>query len=176
MEKTNFFRDKLKVLDIAPMLTLQWKFQKLGNLDYISVDLASVIAQKKMDITQMDFQDDHFDCILCYHVLEHIEDDRKAIRELFRVLRPGGWAILQSPLDPELVVTYEDETVNTPEEREREFGQHNHLRLYGRDYKERLEEAGYIVTPDNYMQSLDDSQIRNQGLLKDEVIYYCEKP
>jgi len=93
--KINFFSDHLKVLDIAPIHFFQKKCKKLKNLDYISADISSPIAMIKMDITDINLHDNQFDCIICYHVLEHILDDEKAMRELFRVLKPGGWAILQ---------------------------------------------------------------------------------
>lgn len=92
-ERTDFFAHNLRVLDVAPMPVLQQKWRTLANLDYLSVDIASPLAMVQMDITDMKLPEQQFDCILCYHVLEHIPDDRKAMQELFRVLKPGGWAI-----------------------------------------------------------------------------------
>jgi len=174
--RTNFFKDNLKVLDIAPMDFFQQKCKALPNLNYISADISSPIAMIKMDITNISMRDNQFDCIICYHVLEHIPDDQKAMRELFRVLKPGGWAILQSPIDYHRDKTFEDQNIVLPEERERIFGQKDHVRIYGRDYKDRLERAGFTVNPDNYVRELGDDKIKKYGLMKDEIIYFCTKP
>lgn len=175
-DRTNFFRDRLKVLDVAPMDFFQQRCKYLPNLDYISVDISSPIAMIKMDITNINLPNDYFDCIICCHVLEHVPDDKKAIMELFRVLKPGGWAILQSPVDPNLDETFENPNIISPEERERVFGQSDHVRIYGQDYKARLERAGFIVKLDNYVKELEDNIIKKYGLIKDEVIYFCIKP
>ncbi len=139
--QTNFFQQQLKVLHFAPEYIFQKRFSVLPNLDYISADLQSQYAQLKMDITNIPYEDSSFDVILCCHVLEHVPEDKQAMRELFRVLRPGGWAILQVPIDSSLRVTFEDPEIVTPEDRKQYFGQSDHVRIYGRDYKDRLEEA-----------------------------------
>lgn len=130
----------------------------------------------KMDITDINLHDNQFDCIICYHVLEHILDDEKAMRELFRVLKPGGWAILQQPVDPTRDKTFEDPNIVLPEERERVFGQKDHVRIYGQDYKDRLERTGFTVKLDNYTGELGDNIIKKYGLMKDETICFCTKP
>jgi len=175
-DRTNFFTDHLKILDIAPLYYLQKKFKKLGNLDYISADISSPIAMIKMDITDINLPNNQFDCIICYHVLEHISDDTKAMKELYRILKPGGWAILQVPVDPNRGKTYEVSKIVSSWERERVFGQKDHVRVYGRDYKNRLEEAGFVVKVDNYVQQLEDSVIRQYALMRNEEIYLCSKP
>jgi len=176
-DKTNFFKDSLlKVLDIAPMYFFQQKCKTLYNLNYISADISSSIAMIKMDITNINLPDNQFDCIICYHVLEHIPDDKKAMKELFRILKPGGWAILQSPVDPNHDETFEDPNVVSPEEREHVFGEKDHVRIYGQDYKNRLEMAGFTVKLDNYSRELGDNIIKKYGLMKDETIYFCSKP
>jgi SAM-dependent methyltransferase len=174
--RTNFFEDDLKVLDIAPMEFFQKMCKKMKNIDYISADIASELAMMKMDITDIQLDDNQFDCIICYHVFEHIIDDIKAMREIYRVLKPGGWAILQVPIDNSLDKTLEDPTITSPEERARIFGQDDHVRIYGKDYKERLESAGFIVKDDDYIQELDDLMITKSALLKNEVMYYCSRP
>lgn len=174
-DKTNFFLGNLKVLHIAPHYYLQERFKKLKNLDYISADISSPMAMIKIDITDITLPDNQFDCIICYHVLEHIHDDGKAMRELFRVLKPGGWAILQSPVDPSRDKTFEDSNVISPEEREDSFWQKDHVRIYGLDYKDRLEKAGFTVKCDNYVGDLGESIIKKCGLLKFEIIYFCTK-
>ena len=174
--KTNFFKDNLKVLDIAPTQFFQEICKSLSNIDYLSADIFSPLAMIKMDITTIPLPDNRFDCIICYHVLEHVLDDQKAMRELFRVLKPGGWAILQSPVDHNRDKTFEDLTIVSPDERERVFGQNDHVRIYGIDYKGRLEKAGFLVKVDNYVEELGESAIKKFGLTRDEKIYFCTKP
>jgi SAM-dependent methyltransferase len=173
-DRTSFFADNLQVLDIAPTDCLQRKFQAMPNLDYVSVDLEPTIAMIKMDITAMQFCDNRFDCIICYRVLEHVPDDRKAMKEIFRVLKPGGWAILQVPILRD--ETFEDPTITSPEEREKAFGQRDHVRIYGLDYRNRLESVGFVVKVDDYVRKLGGDAVKKYGLMKDEDIYLCSKP
>lgn len=173
--RTNFFQQQLRVLHFAPEYIFQKRFSVLPNLDYISADLQSKYAQIKMDITNIPCKDSFFDVILCSHVLEHVHKDKQAMRELFRVLKPGGWAILQVPIDSSLRVTFEDPEIVTPEDRKQYFGQSDHVRLYGRDYKDRLEEAGFSVKVDGYVRKLDTAMIEKCRLNKDEDIYCCTK-
>lgn len=121
----------------------------------------------KMDITNINLPDNQFDCVLCWHVLEHIPDDEKAIRELFRILKPLGWAILQSPVDDNIDKTFEHPNVVSPE---------GHVRTYGRDYVKRLERAGFIVKCDDFVKELGNDIVRKYGLAKDEIQYLCNKP
>ena len=131
--------DKGKMLHFAPEPCLAMKFKK--SFEYISADLDPEIAMVAMDITDIKFPDNTFDAIVCNHVLEHIPDDRKAISELYRVMKKGGWGSLQVPLKGE--TTYEDDTITTPEAREKAFGQFDHVRLYGSDFYRRLLEVGF---------------------------------
>lgn len=148
----------------------------MPNLDYISADLDSPLAMVKMDITNILFENNSFDVILCSHVLEHIIDDNKAMRELFRVLKPGGWAILQTPIDLKLDKTFEDHSIVSPEERERFFGQSDHVRIYGRDYVNRLLKAGFEVTVESYPKDLSPNIIKKHVLSENEDIFFCTKP
>jgi SAM-dependent methyltransferase len=125
---------EIKLLNIAPDYATQTKLKSLTNVDYSSVDLESPLAIYTEDLTNLSFKDNSFDAILCYHVLEHIEDDKKAISELFLVLKTRGWAILQTPIDNDREETYEDFTITSPDERKKIFGQEDHVRIYGRDY------------------------------------------
>ena len=175
-EKTDFFTNHKKVLSVSPLPFFQTKCRKLKNLDYVSVDISSPMVMARMDITNIATSEDQFDCIICYHVLEHIPDDKKAMRELFRVIKPGGWAILQSPVRYNLHKTFEDPNIGSPEERRHVFGQRDHVRIYGRDYKDRLERAGFTVNLDNYVKELEDDKIKRYDLPKDEIIYFCTKP
>jgi SAM-dependent methyltransferase len=174
--KTNFFRDNLNVLDIAPVPFLQLKFKFFRNLNYTSADISSSVAMLKIDVTNIPLEDNQFDSIICYHVLEHISDDRKAMKELFRVLKSGGWAIVQSPIDINRKKTFEDPSVMTPEEREHIFKKKDHVRIYGRDYKERLEAAGFKVRVEDYVKELDRRLVKKYSLMEDEKIYFCTKP
>lgn len=173
---TNFFKDRLKVLHFAPEYVFQKVFEQMPNLEYISADWSSPRSMLKMDITNIEFPPNTFDVIITNHVLEHIPDDRKAMRELHRVLRPGGFAILQSPVNRNRPVTYEDPTITLPADRKRAFGQEDHVRVYGLDYKARLEECGFHVTPDDFGRTLGDEKIQQYVLPPaGELIYYCTK-
>lgn len=172
--KTNLFSQNLKVLHIAPEYWFQKKFRDMPNLDYVSADLSSPLAMVKMDITNITYEDNYFDVILCNHVLEHVTDDQKAMQEFRRVLNPSGWAILQVPIDNKLDRTFEDPKIVLPEERERMFGQSDHVRRYGRDYKDRLEKAGLTVKVDNYVMDLG-TEMREKYSLGGDQIYFCTK-
>jgi hypothetical protein len=175
-KKTSFFSTKARVLHFAPEPYFQEVFLKMENLEYISADLYSPLSMIKADITDIPFKDEYFDVIFCSHVLEHIPDDGKAMSELYRVLKQDGWAILQVPIDPDMEKTLEDPNIITSEDRIHFYWNANHLRLYGIDYKDRLEKAGFQVTVDDYVKSLPESDIRKYGLLKKENIYFCRKP
>jgi SAM-dependent methyltransferase len=174
--KTDFFSQHLRVFDIAPSYSMQQKFMHSANLDYLSTSLDDSWAMTHLDITSLPLPDNHFDCILCYHVLEHIADDLQAMRELLRVLKPHGWAILQSPIDTTRETTLENAQATTPEARRDLFGQEDHVRIYGRDYIERMKKAGFVVTQDTFVQDLSDKMIDNFGLMKEEVLFICKKP
>jgi SAM-dependent methyltransferase len=173
--QTNFFSEPLKVLHFAPEYCFQKKFKKQPNLDYLSADLASPLAMTKIDITEIPYENNTFDVILCSHVLEHIPDDRQAMKELLRVLKPNGWAILQVPIDRKREKTFEDPTVTSPEDRERLFWQHDHVRLYGLDYPDRLREVGFVVEVNNFVKKLEDETIEKYSLDRREDIYFCKK-
>jgi len=149
-EKTSVFSSPQKIFHVAPEGCLRALLTSLPNINYISgvKYLEGYYYDRKtnfLDITQIPFTDEEFDIIICNHVLEHVPDDKKAIRELYRVLKPGGLAILQVPISKILPTTFEDSSVVTPEERERIFGQFDHVRIYGQDYNDRLENAGFTV-------------------------------
>jgi SAM-dependent methyltransferase len=174
--KTNFFKDNLKLLHVAPEYCFIDRFEKMKNLDYITADIESPLAKVKMDIHQIPFEANTFDVAFCNHVMEHVNDDIKAMSELHRVLKPGGWAIIQSPQDWSKATTYEDATITDPKEREKHFWQDDHLRLFGRDYGKRLEKAGFKVTEDRFvMDELTPEEVRRFALPANEVIYFCQK-
>jgi SAM-dependent methyltransferase len=162
--KTNLLFDRLRVLHFAPERIFEEKLRSQPNLDYVSTDLERASAMVKADITDLPFADDSFDVILCSHVLEHVVDDRKAMRELYRVLRPGGWALVLVPIDFSRSETFEDPTIVAPEDRVRLFGQADHVRVYGRDFTARLEEAGFAVRVEDLRGELGESEARRYGL------------
>ena len=174
--KTGFFQDKLDFLHIAPELCFIHRFEKLENLNYITADIESPLAQVKMDIHKIPYEANTFDTVMCNHVLEHVEDDLLAMREVYRVLKPGGWAILQVPfMGKNLEKTFEDPSVKTSSEREKIYGQSDHVRIYGRDYPERLERAGFEVYEDEFVKELPEEQVKRYALPTDEIIYLCRK-
>ena len=162
--KTNLLVDHLRVLHFAPERIFEKWLGSQPNLEYVSTDLERARATVKADITNLPFPDDSFDVILCSHVLEHVVDDRKAMRELYRVLRPGGWALVLVPIDFSRSETFEDRTIVAPADRERLFGQADHVRAYGRDFTTRLENAGFTVRVEDYTRELGESEARRYGL------------
>lgn len=174
-EKTNFFTSDLKLLHIAPELCFIDLFEKMDNVDYITGDLESPLAKVKMDVMDIPFDKNTFNVVFCNHVMEHVESDIKAMKEIHRVLKPGGWAIMQSPVYPELEMTLEDPSITDPRERERIYGQDDHLRKFGADYGDRLRSAGFSVKEDHYLEELSNEVRKRFALPANEIIYFCEK-
>ncbi len=173
-QKTDLLNGKKKrMLHVAPEAQLSQLFNAPEHIDYLSADLMNPSAMVKMDITDIQYPDNTFDVIYCSHVLEHILDDRKAMREFCRVLKDDGWAILQVPITDE--ATFEDPSVTSPEERERIFGQYDHVRRYGPDYEDRLAESGFSVTVDGFVRELDEKETKRFGLTQTEDVYFCKK-
>lgn len=144
--ESNFFTaDKLHVLHIAPEQCFHGRFKKQENLDYLTGDLVSPIADLHFDLHQIPLEDNRFDVVFCNHVLEHVDDALQCMKEMHRVMKPGGWGIMQVPLDNTRDVTYEDWSITSPEEREKHFWQKDHVRLFGNDYPQWLEKAGFTV-------------------------------
>jgi len=171
----NILTSEIKLLSIAPEYSIQKKLKGLNNIDYTSVDLDSKLAMYKVDLTNIPFEDNKYDGIICYHVLEHIEDDLKAMSELFRILKPGGWAILQSPMDTDRKETYEDFNITSPSDRKKVFGQEDHVRIYGRDYGTRLMKAGFSVKEDPFVNTFSEDEVETFKLDRSELIYFCTK-
>ena len=174
-EKTNFFTEKQRLLHVAPEQCFYKRFRKMDNLEHITADLESPLADVKMDIHEMPFKDEEFDIVLCNHVLEHVDDDAQAMREIYRVLKPGGWAVMQVPIDDTREETYEDKTITSPEDREKHFWQKDHVRLFGLDYPKRLEKAGFQVEPVNMGATYSETQKARYRLMDGEIIYWCHK-
>ena len=166
------FSNEARVLHFAPERSLERRLRAAPALDYVSADLAAKGAMVKVDITDIPFADGSFDVIICSHVLEHVEDDRRAIRELYRVTAPGGRTVVLVPIAGER--THEDPTVVTPEERLRVFGQVDHVRRCGHDYHERLAEAGFDVQVEDYARRLTAGEREKYGI-KSRLLYCCTK-
>ncbi len=172
---TDLFDGKTKkMLHVAPEPCFESIFKdRLGN-NYLTADLLSPRAMVKMDICDIQYPDGSFDAIYCSHVLEHVVDDKQAMRELFRVLNNDGWAILNVPITRE--ATFEDSSIVDPKERLKAFGQEDHVRRYGPDYVERLRDSGFTVQ----VIKVDDLAHRDEavrmGLTKASgEIYFCQK-
>ncbi len=173
--ETDFFNKPLKVLHLAPEQCFLSLFKKMKNLDYTTADLYSPIVDVKADILDLPFESDLFDVVFCNHVLEHIEDDHKAMCELYRVMKPGGWGIFQIPQDLSLEKSYEDFSISDPQERARHFGQYDHVRIYGKDYFDRLRKAGFGVKEINYSSLLSPELVERYRLAKGEILPVCTK-
>lgn len=172
---TNFFDTSLKVLHFAPEQAFYKRFRNLENLDYTTTDLDSPLADVKADICNLPFKENTFDVILCNHVLEHISDDRKAMQELFRILKPGGWGVFQIPQDIKREHTFEDDSITDKKERANIFGQYDHVRIYGRDYFDKLRAVGFEVEEIDFTSTLTDEEIDKSRLAKGEIIPFVKK-
>jgi SAM-dependent methyltransferase len=129
------------MLHVAPEPALADKLKEM--FEYISIDMDGSKAIMAMDITALDFQDEKFDAIVCNHVLEHVPQDRKALAELFRVLKPGGWGSIQVPMKGDKA--NEDLSISDPNLRKHLYGQSDHVRIYGEDFVNLLNDAGFTV-------------------------------
>jgi SAM-dependent methyltransferase len=173
--ETDFFTTPKKVLHFAPEQAFYERFRKQKNLDYTTTDLNSPLADVKADICNLPFKDEEFDVILCNHVLEHIPDDTKAMQELYRILKKGGMAILQIPQDLNREKTFEDNTITDRKERAKIFGQYDHVRIYGRDYFDKLRSIGFTVIDEDYTQKITPELVDKYRLASGEIIPICYK-
>ncbi|CAI8275034.1 MAG: Ubiquinone/menaquinone biosynthesis C-methyltransferase UbiE [Flavobacteriales bacterium] len=175
-KETEFFQTPSKVLHMAPEKAFISRLKKLSHLDYISCDIESPLADIKADICALPFDDNSFDWILCNHVLEHIPSDTKAMQELYRVLKPGGKALLQVPLDPKRDTTFEDNSITDKATRTKIFGQYDHVRVYGKDYFEKLRAIGFRVNELQFGKTLSKDERTRYAIVKTEYIPVCERP
>ncbi len=173
--KTDFFKSELSVLHFAPEHCFYRVFRKLKNLKYLSADIGSPRAMVEIDMTDIQYPDNSFDVLLSSHVLEHVNDDLKAMKELYRVQKKEGWSIHLAPIDYSRTETFEDPSVTDPDERQRVFGHHDHKRIYGTDYKTRLESAGFKVSIFKTSDFCNEAEIKKMGLKPDTEIYFCKK-
>lgn len=173
--ETDFFTTPKKVLHFAPEQAFYKLFRNQKNLDYTTTDLFSPLADVKADICNLPFKDNTYDIILCNHVLEHIPDDTKAMQELYRVLKPGGMGIFQIPQDLNRATTFADDTIVDQKERAKIFGQYDHVRIYGRDYFDKLRSIGFTVIEEDYTKKLSPDLVEKYCLAPGEIIPVCYK-
>ncbi len=174
--ETDFFSAEAKVLHFAPEQAFYKRFRTLKHLEYTTTDLNSPLADVKADICNLPFEDNEYDIIFCNHVLEHIPDDTKAMQELFRVLKPGGMAILQIPQDLGRETTFEDDSITDRAARAKIFGQYDHVRVYGRDYFEKLRSIGFKVEEVDYTNTISKEEVIKYCLAPGEILPVCYKP
>ena len=177
VRETRLLDDCPRLLHIAPEVCLMRHLGRLyaGHPErYVTADLESPLAKLHFDVQQIPLEEGYADVLLCNHILEHVADDRRAMRELCRVLRPGGWGIILSPIDRSRAETFEDDTITDPDERTRIFGQYDHRRIYGRDYADRLRSAGFEVADIDFAASLTEAE-RRLYALPDDHIYVVYK-
>ena len=173
--KTNFLTDAIRVLHVAPEQVFYKKFKFFSHWDYTTTDLHSPLADVKADICALPFEDNTYDFILCNHVLEHIPNDFKAMEELYRVLKPGGTAILQVPLEEGRKNTFEDDSITDQQERTRIFGQYDHVRVYGQDYYNRLQEVGFKAIPVDFIKEVTEIDIQRFALPNERIPVVTKK-
>ena len=171
-ESSNLFEGYPRLLHIAPEVSLMRHFKRhyQDNKGYITADLESPLADLHFDVQSIPLEDEYIDVIICNHLLEHVEDDRRAMAELYRILKKGGWGIMLVPEDRSRARTFEDDTITDPEERTRIFGQYDHRRIYGRDYDKRLAEAGFRVERIAYAERLSDEQRQRYAIGHDDLV------
>ena len=167
--ETSFLNDSLKVLHVAPEQVFYQKFKSFSHWKYTTTDLHSPLADVKADICALPFEDNSYDLILCNHVLEHIPNDRKAMSELYRVLKKGGTLIAQVPLDENRTTTFEDNSITDRKERTKVFGQYDHVRVYGKDYLEFLDQTGFSSKFIDYTEKLPKEEIKRYGLQYESI-------
>ena len=175
--ETDLVVNPRKMLHIAPEVALMRKFRQIyaSQSDlYVTADLESPLATLHFDVQQIPLDDESFDILICNHLLEHVESAHKALEELYRVMRHGGWGIILSPIDESREMTFEDDSITDPAERTRIFGQYDHRRIYGRDYADRLRKAGFEVEVIDYASQLSHEE-RTRYALTDEKLYIVRK-
>lgn len=174
-DRTDLFSASLRLLHISPKYSLSRRLSRMDNLRYVAGDLEHrPHVSMRFDVSTLPLRSGTFDCAVCIHVLEHVERDRHAIAEIYRVLKPGGWALITVPVRLDQP-TFEDATIMSPEGRMRAFGETDHVRFYGSDFVDRLESCGFTVEIDR-AESLDEATKDRYGLLEDENVFFCRKP
>jgi SAM-dependent methyltransferase len=174
-DHTDLLQKPARVLHVAPEPVLRRHLAAVPGIDYVCGDREAGVGDHRLDVTRLPFEDESFDVILCNHVLEHVPDDHRAMGELYRVLRTGGWAVLQTPLDGKRSETFEDPAVTTPEQRERVYGQHDHVRIYGLDLYDRLRGAGFVLELNYAARDLPPEEVARYGVPANQPVMVCRK-
>ncbi len=175
--RTDLFLTRKSVLHLAPEPNIHQVLSRHTGTHYVSGDLYERDVMVQMDVMTTPFCDKSFDVIICSHVLEHVTNDLQAMKEFYRVLKAGGWAIFQVPIAMALTTTLEDPTATSDEQRIKLFGQRDHVRLYSQDdYVKRLESAGFDVHVEVYCQRLPQKDVRRYALISEEPVFLCKKP
>lgn len=174
-ERTDFFTASYKMLHIAPEQCFYKIFRSMPDLDYITGDYNSPIADVHFDLHHAPFEDNSFDVIFCNHVLEHVENAEQCMSELYRIMKPGGWGIFQVPIDMSRELTLEDKSITSPRDRELYYWQKDHLRLFGLDYGAKLADAGFSVTEDEFAKTFSEEEADRYRINRSETIYFCRK-
>ena len=173
--ETVLFEKKIKLLHFAPEQAFYKRFKKLRNIQYDTIDINSPLAKIKADICDLPIKENTYDFILCNHVLEHVLDDNKAMSELYRVLKKGGTGIFQVPIDMKREKTFQDDSITDKLERNKIFGQYDHVRVYGKDYFNKLEDTGFKVQQVDYSKKFSDKEILKFSIIRGEIIPVCTK-
>lgn len=173
--ETVLFEKKIKLLHFAPEQAFYKRFKKLRNIQYDTIDINSPLAKIKADICDLPIKENTYDFILCNHVLEHVLDDNKAMSELYRVLKKGGTGIFQVPIDMKREKTFQDDSITDKLERNKIFGQYDHVRVYGKDYFKKLENTGFKVQQIDYSKKFSDKEILKFSIIRGEIIPVCTK-
>lgn len=174
-DKTNFFSTPVRFLHLAPEYCFLKLFRAQSNIDYVTGDLVSPWAEFHFDAHDIPFESNSFDAVMANHLLEHVADDRRVMGECFRILKLGGWAIFQVPIDYSNAATQEDPAVTDPAERERLYWQRDHVRLYGRDYADRLRSVGFKVNEVDFQTEIGAQASQRYALMPGEMVYFCQK-
>jgi SAM-dependent methyltransferase len=162
-DRGELFDAELDLLHVAPEPVFEQRLRALPKLRYVAGSLFPSGEQVRVDLTDIPFESGSFDVVLCNHVFDEIPDDRRALAEIHRVLRPGGRLITQTPVDKRRDTTYEDPSLS-PAERRRVFQTADDVRIYGLDFRDRLEEAGFAVRAVDYAADLDPATVERHGL------------
>lgn len=178
LERESEIKTLPTILHIAPEVAIMRKLRKMYKHSperYVTADLESPLADMHFDVQDIPLSEESFEVIFANHLLEHVEDDRLAMRELYRIMRRGGWGIMLSPVELDRATTFEDDSITDPKERSRIFGQYDHRRIYGRDYADRLREAGFEVEEVDYVKSFSEEE-QERFALRQEILYIVRKP
>ncbi len=174
-QRPDLLKDSPAVLQIAPDTGLEFRLRRMKEIRYLSGDLQEPEAMVQLDLTNLNLPDQCFDLIICLHVLAHISNDRRAMREIFRVLRPGGIALIMTPMNSSADKTEEDPSIIDPRERDRAFGEWDFVRVYGLDFTNRLKEAKFEVQVVKPAGQLQEAELKSMGIWNDQI-FVCRRP